>query len=64
MDKENVSTAKPICLIADLNTKLYPYLGLTKDELYNQTTATGLYQREVYKRLYGRYPEEQEIENG
>ena len=63
MDNENSSTAKLNCLIADLNTKLYSYLGLTKDELYNQTTATGLYQREVYKRLYGRlygcYPEEQ-----
>ena len=60
MDKENSSTAKLNCLIADLNTKIYSFLGLTKDELYNQTTATGLYQREVYKRLYGRYPEEQE----
>jgi hypothetical protein len=60
MVKEKSFIAELNCLIADLNTKLYSYLGLTQDELYNQTTATGLYQREVYKRLYGRYPEEQE----
>ena len=63
MDKENSSTAdnnELRILVADLNNKLYSYLGLTPDELYNQTTATGLYHREVYKRLYGRYPAEQE----
>lgn len=63
MDKENSSTAdnnELKILVADLNNKLYSYLGLTPDALYNQTTATGLYNREVYKRLYGRYPEEQE----
>lgn len=56
MDKENSSTAELNCLISDLTTKLYSCLGLTKDELYDQSTATGLYQREVYKRLYGCYP--------
>ena len=56
MDKENTSTAKDDVIDKILNDK-YTSLGLSSD-MFNKSTAIGMWERETYKRLYGRYPEE------
>ena len=43
--------------IEGITRQIYDNLGLSPIHL-NGTTATGMFERETYKRLYGHYPEE------
>ena len=42
----------------DIKLKIYEQLGLSRSIFDTPTTATEAYQREVYRHLYGKYPEE------
>lgn len=43
--------------IEDITRQTYDNLDLSPIH-FNETTATGMFERETYKRLYGHYPEE------
>ena len=41
----------------DIQAKIYDFCGLPKS-VFDASTATGVYHQEVYKHMFGRYPEE------
>ena len=59
MRNENNSTAADT-FYQDIREQLYNQLGLPPS-LLNTSTATGIYNREWYKHLFGRYPEEDKL---
>lgn len=61
MEYENSSTA--LDNVLDITRdKLMSELGLPSS-IFNTSTATGVYEREKYKQLFGKYPEESMISN-